>query len=63
LVVEELAPMCRAAGASLRVLNVDTNPEWQRRYGLRIPVVCGDGEELSDWPLDRMRVAGWLSQS
>lgn len=58
--VELIEPLCRAAGVPLRVLNVDSRDEWRQRYGLRIPVVCGSGEELSAWPLDRARIVDWL---
>lgn len=60
LVVEELEPLCRSAGVSLRVTDVDADPGLQNRYGPRIPVVCAGEEELSGWPLNRERVAGWL---
>lgn len=63
LAVEELEPLCRAAGVALRVLDVDESAEWRDAYGLRIPVVCGGTEELSGWPLDRARVADWLRSS
>ena len=59
---EELEPHCRAAGVTLRMVDVDTRADWREAYGLRIPVICGDGEELSAWPLDRERVLGWLRE-
>lgn len=60
VVIEELEPLCRAARASMRVLDVDSDPQWRELYGLRVPVVLGGGEELSGAPLDRERVSSWL---
>jgi hypothetical protein len=62
LAIEELEPHCRAAGVALRVVDVDGNERWREAYGLRIPVVCADGQELSGWPLDRPRILGWLRE-
>jgi len=53
LMADELEPLCRAVGLTLRVLDVDTNPAWRDRYGLRIPVACVGGEELTGWPMNR----------
>jgi glutaredoxin len=62
VLLEELEPMCRASGVGVRVVNVDSDPAWQQRYGTRIPVVCAPtGEELSGWPFDRERVHHWLA--
>lgn len=59
--LEEVEPLCRAYRVALRVEDVDADPAWRERYGLRIPVLCGDGVELSGWPLDRVRVQAWLA--
>lgn len=46
----------------LEVLDVDSRPEWQRRYGLRIPVLLdADGSVLSAGRLDAATVADWLA--
>jgi thioredoxin reductase (NADPH) len=58
--VEEIEPLCRAAGVALRVADVDADPALRERYGPRIPVVCGDGREICAWPLDRPRIREWL---
>lgn len=60
--VEELEPLCRGAGVSLHVLDVDAQSDWRERFGLRVPVVCDGVDELSGWPLDRARVEVWLRQ-
>lgn len=62
LMIEELEPVCRAAGRALQVLDVDADPAWRERYGLRIPVACLGSEELSGWPLRRGHVVRRLQE-
>jgi hypothetical protein len=57
---EEIEPLCRAAGLTLKVVNVDADPAWRERYGLRIPVACMGDEELTGWPMNRERVGQML---
>ena len=59
-VFEELVPLIRGR-AELTVVDVDADPELVALYGLRVPVVVGDGADLSDFPLDREAVEGFLS--
>jgi len=63
LALEELEPLCRAAGVALRVRDVDGDPALAERYGLRIPVLCAGDTELTAWPLDRARVLAWLGRA
>lgn len=58
--IEEIEPLCRAHGVRLRVEDVDDDPGWRERFGLRIPVLCAGAVELSAWPLDRARIRDWL---
>ena len=46
-----------AAGFALELVDVDGNPELARRYGVRVPVVAVDGEELFEYevPPDLLR--------
>ena len=45
-------------GFRLELVDVDRDPELVRRYGVRVPVVAVDGEELFEYevPLDLLRV-------
>jgi glutaredoxin len=45
-------------GFRLELVDVDRDPELVRRYGVRVPVVAVDGEELFDYevPPDLLRV-------
>jgi hypothetical protein len=47
----ELATELATLGAQrslppLEIADVDSDPEWQRRYGLKIPVLLWDGEPV-----------------
>ena len=59
-VIEELVPLIRGR-AHLEVVDIDTDPELVAQYGLRVPVVVGDERDLSEFPLDRDAVNGFLS--
>jgi hypothetical protein len=57
----DLEPLLRASGIQLELVDVDSSPALERRYGLRIPVLVADDVELSGYPLDRERVARYLA--
>jgi glutaredoxin len=46
-----------AAGFRLELVDVDRDPELARRYGVRVPVVALDGEDLFEYevPPDLLR--------
>jgi glutaredoxin len=46
-----------AGGFSLELVDIDRDPELVRRYGVRVPVVAVDGEELFEYevPVDHLR--------
>jgi hypothetical protein len=56
----DLEPLLRAKGAQVELVDVDSSPALERRYGLRIPVLVAGDIELSGYPLDRERVARYL---
>jgi Glutaredoxin-like domain (DUF836) len=47
---------------SLREVDVTLDPVLERRYGERIPVVAGDGEELFDYVVDPVVLREWLDR-
>lgn len=61
LLLEELEPLL-GQGALVETVDVEDDPELERRYGLRIPVLVSDGVELSSYPLDRARVERFLAE-
>lgn len=44
----------------LEVVNVDTDPELVRRYGVRVPVVAVDGAELFEYEVPADLLRAWL---
>jgi hypothetical protein len=60
--IEELLRLVRPHDVGLRVLDVDTRADWKERFGLRVPVVMADGEELFCAHLDRARFDAWLAR-
>ena len=55
-----LAPLITGR-ARLEVIDVDGELELKRRFGLRIPVLAGGGQELCGYPLDVAAVEGYLA--
>ena len=58
--LEQLEPLCRGRG-TLLVRDVDTSPEWTDAYGLHLPVLMVDGEEICRYQLDRSAVLQLLA--
>lgn len=56
VLVEALLPLIRGR-LELEVLNIDTCEKWQRRYGLRIPVVFFNGTEICRYTLDKAAIS------
>lgn len=55
-----LHPIIRGR-ARLEIVNVDDDLTLKKRYGLRIPVLVGDAQELSAYPLDGAAVEAYLT--
>lgn len=53
---EALARVRAATGASWREVDVDADPELQREYGDRVPVVLLDGREHGYWRVEEARL-------
>ncbi len=60
---QDLARLIRRHPVSVRVVDVDTDPELRRRYGLRIPVLVAGDEEVCATRLDPDRVRALLRAS
>ncbi len=56
----ELEPLLRQR-ARLSVVDVDTDASLRERYGVLVPVVCADEQELCHYHLDRPAVLAWLA--
>ena len=48
------------AAAAVQVVDIEGQPELERRYGTRIPVLTADGEFVCAYRLDTDRVRAYL---
>lgn len=51
-VAEQIRPIVAQAGATLEIIDVDTQTQLAAEFGDRVPVVVVDGEELACWEVD-----------
>lgn len=49
-------------GFEIEVRDVDADPAWRSRYGLRIPVLAAGDEEICHFFLDLPKLRAWLSR-
>lgn len=57
----ELAQLLPVAQAEqVAVIDVDADPQLQRKYGHRVPVLLADDEFVCDYRLDEQRVRAYL---
>lgn len=49
--LEQVLPLARGR-AEIEVRDVDEDPEWRRKYDIRVPVIEVDGKVVSDYPLE-----------
>ncbi len=57
---EDLQPFLRGYSVPLEEVDVDTDERLRARFGLRVPVLVADGEELCHGRLDVSAVTAWL---
>lgn len=60
--VEALAALRPSLGFSLRVVDVEADPELESRYGVRVPVLEGTGQEICHYVLDRAALDAFLGR-
>lgn len=56
----ELAELLGPAAAAVSVVDIGGDPELERKYGQRIPVLLADGEFVCAYRLDIERVRAYL---
>jgi hypothetical protein len=59
----QLEFLLAGTGASLEVLDVDTDPALEARWGDKVPVLLAGTHELCCHRLDRPALARWLRKS
>jgi hypothetical protein len=60
--IEALRPLGRTLGFRLTVVDVDDDPELERRYGDKVPLLEGAGEEICHYFLDRAALDAFLAK-
>ena len=59
-----IAPVAARHGARVVEVDLDAHPEWEERYGERVPVLVAgappEGEVLAELTLDARAVERWL---
>ena len=58
--IEELAQLLGTAAAQVQVVDIAGDPELERKYGSRIPVLMADDELVCAYRLDPQRLQYWL---
>jgi hypothetical protein len=53
---DEMIVALRDRGLTAEVVDVDSDPELVRRFGLRVPVLVADDEEVCHYHLDAVRL-------
>jgi Glutaredoxin-like domain (DUF836) len=58
--IAQVAAVCAETGEAYAVLDVDGDPELQRRYTDRVPVTFVDGAQHDFWRVDPVRLRAAL---
>ena len=60
VLVDELRAATANEDVGIEVVDVDTSADLRAAYGLDVPVLVAEGEEICRHRLDRGRLAAWL---
>ncbi len=58
--IDQVAAVCAEIGEAYAVLDVDSDPELQRRYTDQVPVTFVDGAQHDFWRVDPVRLKAAL---
>ena len=61
IMLEELLPLIRGR-LEIEFRDIDSDPDWRRKYRVRIPVIELDGQMISEYPLDYGAVRAVLTR-
>lgn len=59
ILIEELLPLVRG-GLAIEVRDIDSRPEWQAKYGIRVPVVEYEGRVICQYRVDGKAISALL---
>lgn len=61
--IAHVAVVCAETGDAYALIDVDSNPELQRRYTDQVPVTFVDGAQHDFWRVDPVRLRAALARS
>jgi hypothetical protein len=61
--IAHVSAVCRETGDAYAVIDVDSDPELQRRYTDQVPVTFVDGAQHDFWRVDPVRLKAALLRS
>ena len=62
-VIAQVAAVCAETGEAYAVLDIDSDPDLQRRYTEQVPVTFVDGVQHDFWRVDPVRLKAALLRS
>ena len=62
VLIEEMLPLLQGR-IDIEVRDIDTNDDWKNLYDVRIPVVEFEGQVISEYPLDKAKIAAIVVSS
>ena len=61
--IAQVAAVCAEVGEAYGVVDIDSDPELQRRYTDQVPVTFVDGAQHDFWRVDRARLRAALRRT
>ena len=61
--IAQVAAVCAETGEAYAVLDIDSDPDLQRRYTEQVPVTFVDGAQYDFWRVDPVRLKAALLRS
>jgi hypothetical protein len=61
--IAQVAAVCSETGSDYALLDVDSDPELQRRYTDQVPVIFVDGAQHDFWQVDPVRLKTALTRT
>jgi len=62
IMLEELLPLVRGR-VNVEICDIDSRPEWDEKYGTRVPVIEFKGKLVGEYPLDHGAIRRLLARA
>jgi hypothetical protein len=60
---DDLAPLLASGNAAVELIDIDTDPALEQRWGDKVPVLLSGEQELCRYRLDAAAVLRWLREA